>query len=522
MKLINFEKLGVELKSLVLRYSVELVVCVATFVFCRIGGEFDDAIWLMPIVFGVVFAANNIITSSKYRYIYYATALLIIPAVVVDAREFLASSAYWFSILLSAIVMLLSKKDRSDSRIGENFANMAMSVVVAMTVFLLLWALIGAIVASTIYIFGIDVSVWSVIEPMVQLVGYVVAPMTFLYCQDAEVSAKVIRMRFFDILFNYIISTALIVYTAILYVYMIKIVLQWTLPVGGLAAMITTFYIVAFAGLLLNKVLPNRYCHWFYRYFGYISLPLLVLFWSGLSHRIMQYSFTESRVYMALAGVTMVMGTVVLIVARKNRFAIILSIAAVLIAVFTYIPGITALSIGIDCQRERMLALAREIGIYDEDTQKILGINQLPDEDNEKYREMYESYRYLANEYSWNTMEKMYGVVNVDIIENENSSGNYQWLNRACEVHLGDYNCMQNRYDYTVDVENQEVVVNETSKGKVLHQPVKAVEANENGEVTDEQMITYSNEQYLLVLDCFRTKNGKLDDVTSCMIYKKE
>ena len=202
MKLINFEKLGVELKSLVLRYSVELVVCVATFVFCRIGGEFDDDIWLMPIVFGVVFAANNIITSSKYRYIYYATALLIIPAVVVDAREFLASSAYWFSILLSAIVMLLSKKDRSDSRIGENFANMAMSVVVAMTVFLLLWALIGAIVASTIYIFGIDVSVWSVIEPLVQLVGYVVAPMTFLYCQDAEVSAKVIRMRFFDIRFN--------------------------------------------------------------------------------------------------------------------------------------------------------------------------------------------------------------------------------------------------------------------------------------------------------------------------------
>ena len=159
MKLINFEKLGVELKSLVLRYSVELVVCVATFVFCRIGGEFDYTVWLMPIVFGVVFAANNIITSSKYRYIYYATALLIIPAVVVDAREFLGSSAYWFSILLSAIVMLLSKKDRSDSRIGENFANMAMSVVVAMTVFLLLWALIGAIVASTIYIFGIDVAV---------------------------------------------------------------------------------------------------------------------------------------------------------------------------------------------------------------------------------------------------------------------------------------------------------------------------------------------------------------------------
>ena len=316
------------------------------------------------------------------------------------------------------------------------------------------------------------------------------------------------------------VGSALVVYTAVLYAYLLKIGVTWELPKGGITAMISAFYIVAFLGLMINKVLPNRFYNWFYRFFGYISLPLLVLFWVSLTYRIGEYSFTESRVYMALAGVTMVMGTVVLIVARKNRFAIILSIAAVLIAVFTYIPGITALSIGIDCQRERMLALAREIGIYDEDTQKILGINQLPDEDNEKYREMYESYRYLANEYSWNTMEKMYGVVNADIIEN--SSGNYQWLNRACEVHLGDYNCLQNRYDYTVDVENQEVVVNETSKGKVLQQPVKAVEANENGEVTDEQMITYSNEQYLLVLDCFRTQNGKLDDVTSCMIYKKE
>ena len=77
-------------------------------------------------------------------------------------------------------------------------------------------------------------------------------------------------------------------------------------------------------------------------------------------------------------------------------------------------------------------------------------------------------------------------------------------------------------YETTIEVEKQEVVVNEASKEKVRHQPVKAVEANENGEVTDEQMITYSNEQYLLVLDCFRTKNGKLDDVTSCIIYKKE
>ena len=518
MKLFDFDLLVDRTKALVKTRPVEILVCIVAYALMEI--EFYDNALLMPIVFGVVFAVRNVAYEREYRWVYYASVLLIGVAAVAEAEAFVDSSAYAYSLLLTAMVMLLSKHGSHDRQVGENFVDLALSAIMSVILFAVVSLAIILILASVFFIFSIESDLWNFYKHIFYFMTYVAMPVTFLECQYTGVGCKVIKMRFFDILLNYVVGSALVVYTAVLYAYLLKIGVTWELPKGGITAMISAFYIVAFLGLMINKVLPNRFYNWFYRFFGYISLPLLVLFWVSLTYRIGEYSFTESRVYMALAGVTMVMGTVVLIVARKNRFAIILSIAAVLIAVFTYIPGITALSIGIDCQRERMLALAREIGIYDEDTQKILGINQLPDEDNEKYREMYESYRYLANEYSWNTLEKMYGVVNADIIEN--SSGNYQWLNRACEVHLGDYNCLQNRYDYTVDVENQEVVVNETSKGKVLQQPVKAVEANENGEVTDEQMITYSNEQYLLVLDCFRTQNGKLDDVTSCMIYKKE
>lgn len=491
---IDIKKIVTEVSRIGESRIVELLVCAAAYLFCELEGTYFDTMLLIPIVFGAVYAVNNVTAGSKWHRAYYATAALIVVALAVDASRFVDSMAYGFSLLLTAMAMLLSHPGRSDRSEGEHFADMAISAVMAVVMLGTLCILAAAIIHSVVYVFGIDCNAGAAVAHVARFAACIVAPTTFMISINAKVGNKVIHLRFFDILFNYVLGGAIILYTAILYAYLLKIVATWQLPLGGLAAMITAFYIVAFIGMLINQVIPNRFCDWYYRYFGYISLPLLVLFWTGLAYRIMQYSFTESRVYMALAGVVMVVGSVVLIAVRGKRFAIILGFAALLIATFSYIPVISARHIGLSCQRSRITAIATELGIYDSKSHKIKYIETVPDEQADKYQQLVSCYRYLRNETSSEAVEAQYGKIN-ESIETKNNGFNHEL---DADVDLNGYTrFVTNHYE---SVDGNKVVV--TIDGDtIINQPLRH-HTRKNGEVyiTNDDHI-YTTDKYMLVIE---------------------
>ena len=342
---------------------------------------------------------------------------------------------------------------------------------------------------------------------------YVAMPVTFLECQYTGVGCKVIKMRFFDILLNYVVGSALIIYTAVLYAYLLKIGVTWELPKGGITAMISAFYIVAFLGLMINKVLPNRFYNWFYRFFGYISLPLLVLFWVSLTYRIGEYSFTENRMYMLLAGVTMVMGSVVLIAMPRWRFATILSIAAVLIATFTFIPGITARTIGINCQRSRMIDIAMALNYYDNSNHKILWPKDVPAEKSDQYNEMLSSYQYLRIAIGWEIVGKEYGesiapFQNKDVFSWESYS-------RESDVDLGEYTRLATNKKMKTAIKKGKVVATYNGK-EVLREPLRCAFDKSSGKiVVRESDYVYSNDSCKLVISEFAVYN-KTVQIDNC------
>jgi len=162
-----------------------------------------------------------------------------------------------------------------------------------------------------------------------------------------------------------------LIYTVVLYAYLIRILFTWQLPNGSVAVMVTAFVIASFAGQMSQLIVHRQIYGWYYRRFTWIALPLLALFWTGTIVRIAQYGFTESRVYVVLAGVLMTAFVVMLLFKRLARFRTMLLVASAGIVLFTYIPGISAASIGVYAQSHRVESLARQLNLLDASTGKL-------------------------------------------------------------------------------------------------------------------------------------------------------
>ena len=242
---------------------------------------------------------------------------------MVDADVFVASMGYAFALLLSAIFIVLSYRGRSDDDVSDNAVKAIVSAFIAEIAAVMFTLAVLAIYVSILYIFGLQYPS-SVFDRIWEFGLLVVLPSAFLFGEDYLSKRLFALGKVANVLCNYILGSALIVYTTILYVYMIKIVITATMPLGGLTGMITSFYIVSFVWMMLQQRINNKYYRWFYKWFGYISLPLLVMFFVGLLYRVGEYSFTVGRVYMLAAGIVMIFASTVLIFARRQRFSVIL------------------------------------------------------------------------------------------------------------------------------------------------------------------------------------------------------
>ena len=305
------------------------------------------------------------------RWAYVVSGFLFLPLMALNLKPFLMTYGFGFTYVLAAILLLVGVK-RMDNR---SFAAHALHVVTQLFFGLVIAGIITAallaIFASFFYIFGIK-------EPnnfyvyMWEFVWFFIAPQvccTLITQGEDEVNepAQVLQL-----ILNFILSPAIIIYTIILYAYFIRIVLEWDLPKGGVAWLVMGFVTVAMAGRLMQYVLKQHYYDWFYRNFTWIAIPPLILYWIGSIYRIRLYSFTESRFYLMIAGVLMTLFVLMLLWKRSRRFQLMALIFGAAIILFTYIPGISAKSIGLNCQKSRLHQMISQLKLTDPKTGKFV------------------------------------------------------------------------------------------------------------------------------------------------------
>ncbi|MBR5729612.1 MAG: DUF4153 domain-containing protein [Prevotella sp.] len=475
------------------------------------------------------------------RWAYVASGFLFLPLMALNLKPFLMTYGFFFTYVLAAILLVVGVR-RMDNR---SFAAHALHVVTQLFFGLVISGLITAallaIFGSFFYIFGID-------EPknfytyLWQFIWFFIAPQvccTLISHGEYELKepAKVLK-----IILNFILSPAIIIYTVILYAYFIKIALAWDLPKGGVAWMVMAFVTAALAGKLMQYVLGQRYYDWYYRYFTWIAIPPLIMYWIGSVYRVRLYSFTESRFYLMVAGVLMTLFVLMLLWKRSRRFQLMALIFGAAIIVFTYIPGISAKSIGLSCQKQRLTQLISEMKLTDPKTGKLN--DEIEDmrsiqQDSlmcEQYKDVTSVIDYVRKEIGTDEFKKQYGEWSYSEYSfNYNSDDsvkasysvntNDNWHIRRKPVELGEYTIVLPQKAYQCNFNDQIVTITQGENNVVLRYPIQEVIRQDTMLLHHpEQLLTYRNDSLMLVLEGICFEDTVVTDVRyyGLQLFKKQ
>ena len=469
------------------------------------SGVNADILWLFVPLLVLTFWLHKV---SRWAYI--ASGLLFLPLMALDLKPFLWTYGFAFTYVLAAILLLVGKRNMDN----RSFAAHALHVVTQMFFGVVISGLLTlaamAIVASFLYIFGIDMP-QHLYEYIWEFIWFFIAPQICctLISQDEDVvsePAKVLRL-----ILNFILSPAVIIYTAILYVYFIKIVLVWDLPKGGVAWLVMGFVTVALVGRLMQYVLKEHYYDWFYLRFTWIAIPPLIMYWIGSIYRIHLYSFTESRFYLMVAGVLMTLFILMLLWRRTRSFQLMALIFGAAIILFTYIPGVSAKNIGYKCQKARLQQYISDLRLIDTKTGKFvqrLDLDAIRNDSllSEQYQEVCSIIEYVRKDMGRDTFTEKYGKwswydsnfsnkPNCDMMQND-----YERHNPAL---LGDYNIILPIDDYDINSIDSMVTVKKDNK-VVLVYPI-GERVRQNPELLDhpDSLFIWCNDSLMLVLNSF-------------------
>lgn len=400
---LSIEKIRRDLRGLVVRFPVEMALCVIFTVIALMSGHDTSADELLaksaffPICLFVCLAVN-FMTVERCRWIYYLSALVAVPVLALKMESYVLTYGYGFGLLLSFLLLFLCRTQvRDNRRFSANAVAVVIDLVMTGILMSIITAAVYAVLGSLVYLFGMD---GDLLDYGFQWGPFLIGPMFFCLRQDSHQrqDAQMSAPAFVRFITKYIVSPAIIVYTLILYAYVVRALVLASLPLGGVAAMIMTYYIIAVAGRMLNELSEITAYGWFYRYLHWISLPILVLFWWGLVYRVNIYALTDSRVYLIAAGIVMVAVSVMMAVRRLDNYRLFAIIAVCAIAVLTYIPGISAKSIGIASQKARMERIADALDLRDAATGKLREHFNPADYDKDQLHELAEAYNYLRRE----------------------------------------------------------------------------------------------------------------------------
>lgn len=145
--------------------------------------------------------------------------------------------------------------------------------------------------------------------------------------------------KFIKILGLYILMPVLAIYTAILYVYLIQIIVNWELPNGWVSWLVTVLALAGFITLMLQyplRVEKQKVAAFFARFFPLILLPLLVLMTVGIFRRLSDYGLTINRAYVLVFNIWLYGISIYLLITQSKYLKYIIysfSIIAVLISI---------------------------------------------------------------------------------------------------------------------------------------------------------------------------------------------
>lgn len=275
-----------------------------------------------------------------------------------EVYAFLLVPTYLLSHLLVAFIAYLNKKNTEHSfwQFNKNlFINLFLTVV-----------FIGVLTA------GIEIAVLA-IENLFNFefekiyldifVFFSISGSTFIFLLfnengllylEREENYPVV-LKFFT---QFILIPLLFIYVVILYFYSAKIIINWELPRGWVSYLILAYSIIGILALLLVHPLKfetsKSWVKIFSKIFYYTLIPLIILLFTAIFTRVLQYGYTEARYFVLLIALWLT--TVVLyFVFNKNATIKFIPVSLFLFGLFALIfPYFNTFSVSKRSQKKEL------------------------------------------------------------------------------------------------------------------------------------------------------------------------
>ena len=351
----------------------------------------------------LLLAVNLLAGRGVWRRIYWVAWAPLVPlALWPGFPDWIASAQAVITVaILTPLALLACRRAVDNRRVVADAVIYLRSGILAMLFAYVAYGLFEAILWSAAYIFGFGDAEWVAHLSMDLLftTQFFVAPMLFLMMFDRWENAGIVGSRILEVLLNWVVSPAVTIYAAILYLYMARILVTWTLPEGGVAYLVFGFTMTALVVKAMRTLLEKRTFDWFYDRFSLVSLPIVALFWVGVARRIGEYGLTEPRIYLVVCGGVMTVCVLLFLSRRAGRYLWVVLAAMTAFAALAYIPCLEPERVAVRSQLQRAERVAELLGRLDADGRLLLTPMPLADTVHKKeYRQLYESLDYIRRD----------------------------------------------------------------------------------------------------------------------------
>ena len=364
-----FEKTKAQIKNAVSAHPIEIFLISAFAIgiwFMELGTHKENdhlAYWVFePMLFIFIYLSRPY-SWYRFSWIVPLVALAIIGMTNDSAEFYLSSPKFWGANFIALLVLLGFPFEKNNQGFTyRNFTNL-FHLGLATMVWLLVFGLVAAILFTITTLFSVEFSD-SFYEHFYTSLGIFTLPLFFLVFQQRQAKSEMTLNRIFEILVNFVLAPALMIFTVLLYAYVVQIIFEGVLPKGMLANITLPYLLGGLGVYALRSICAKARWETFFKFYPYLSIVPIVLLWLAIDRRISAYAWTEQRIYLVALATAITIAYAILIVPKARQYRLISGVVMVAIFAMTWI--VKPQEIAYQSQTARFEQLLKKLNLSDD------------------------------------------------------------------------------------------------------------------------------------------------------------
>ena len=363
-----FEKTKAQIKNAVSAHPIEIFLISAFAIgiwFMELEprqGNDHLAYWVFePMLFIFVYLSRPY-SWYRFSWIVPLVALAIIGMTNDSAEFYLTSPKFWGANFIALLVLLGFPFEKNNQGFTyRNFTNL-FHIGLATAVWLLVFGLVAAILFTITTLFNVEFSD-SFYSHFYTSLGIFTQPLFFLVFQQRQAKSEMTLNRIFEILVNFVLAPALMIFTVLLYAYVVQIIFEGVLPKGMLANITLPYLLGGLGVYALRSICAKARWETFFKFYPYLAIVPIVLLWLAIDRRISAYAWTEQRIYLVALATAITIAYAILTVPKIRQYRLIS--AVVMVAIFSMTWVVKPKEIAYQSQTERFEQLLTKLNLSD-------------------------------------------------------------------------------------------------------------------------------------------------------------